>query len=148
MRFGLMQAKLAIIKLLMNFKFSPCARTPIPMKFKPSAPFLMPVDGIFLKVERIWWFLCNKNSPNDNFCATTHSSLSLCHRVNLSSKSHATVLFIRQISGIFFKFSTMSQNLIHIYALSINLGDWVQNFSHSPSFALQWFQLYTSSLHY
>ena len=48
-----MQAKLAIVKLLMNFKFLPCPRTTIPMKIVPAGPFMTPVDGIYLNVEKI-----------------------------------------------------------------------------------------------
>ncbi|KAG5669754.1 hypothetical protein PVAND_000048 [Polypedilum vanderplanki] len=51
MRFGMMQTKIAITKLISNFSFKPCSKTTIPMKFKPSSPFICPVDGMFLSVE-------------------------------------------------------------------------------------------------
>lgn len=53
MRFGLMQAKLGIVKILMNFKLSPCDKTAIPMKYKPSSPSMAPLGGVWLKVEKI-----------------------------------------------------------------------------------------------
>lgn len=53
MRFGQMQSKMAILKLIKNFKFSPCEKTLIPMKFETFAPFISPKGGMWLKVERI-----------------------------------------------------------------------------------------------
>lgn len=53
MRFGLMQSKLAIVKLVQNFEFEPTEKTPIPMKFIPSSPFLSPVGGMWLKVKKL-----------------------------------------------------------------------------------------------
>lgn len=52
-RFGLMQTKIAIIKLLMNFKFSPSSHTTIPMKFDARALTIAPHNDMWLKVERI-----------------------------------------------------------------------------------------------
>ena len=53
LRFGMMQSKLAILKLLQNFEFSPSDKTPIPMKFVPSSPFLAPLGGMWLKIKKI-----------------------------------------------------------------------------------------------
>jgi len=53
LRFGLMQTKIGLINLLTNFKFSPSARTTIPMEFLPSAPLLCPIDDMWLKVEKL-----------------------------------------------------------------------------------------------
>lgn len=53
MRFGLMQSKLAIVKLVSQFELTPTAKTPIPMKFVPSSPFLSPVGGMWLKLKKI-----------------------------------------------------------------------------------------------
>jgi cytochrome P450 family 6 len=53
MRFGLMQSKIGIVKLVKNFEFAPTEKTPIPMKFIPSSPFLSPVGGMCLKVKKI-----------------------------------------------------------------------------------------------
>ena len=53
MRFGLMQTKIAIVKLLLNYEFEPTDKTPIPMKFVPSSPFLTPVGGMWLKLKKI-----------------------------------------------------------------------------------------------
>lgn len=52
-RFGVMQTKIAIVKLLIKFKFSPCAKTPIPMKFAPSSSLQSPLGGMWLKVEKV-----------------------------------------------------------------------------------------------
>jgi len=53
MRFGQMQSKMAILKLIKNFKFTPCEDTLIPMKFETFAPFISPKGGMWLKVEKI-----------------------------------------------------------------------------------------------
>lgn len=52
-RFGLMQVKLALIKLLMNFKFSAAPRTSIPMKFDSRSLTLVPHDDMWLKIEAV-----------------------------------------------------------------------------------------------
>lgn len=52
-RFGLMQSKVAIVKLISNFEIQPCAKTTIPMKFVPSSPFLAPAGGMWLKLKKI-----------------------------------------------------------------------------------------------
>lgn len=51
-RFGLLEVKLALVKLLSNFIFRMSNKTTIPLKFIPSAPFLA-VDGIWLQVNRL-----------------------------------------------------------------------------------------------
>lgn len=53
LRFGMMQARIGIILLLSNFKFSPCSKTPIPIVYGASPIVLGPKDGIHLKVESI-----------------------------------------------------------------------------------------------
>nr|ARO50425.1 cytochrome P450 [Chironomus tentans] len=53
MRFGQMQSKIGITKLIKNFKFSPCDKTPIPMVFDPKSLFTAPKGGMWLKVEKI-----------------------------------------------------------------------------------------------
>ncbi|XP_070493750.1 probable cytochrome P450 6a13 [Chironomus tepperi] len=53
LRFGTMQAKIGLIKLLRNFKFIPCSKTLIPMKFAPNSGFQSPLGGMWLKVEAI-----------------------------------------------------------------------------------------------
>lgn len=53
LRFGLMQTKVGLIQLLTNFKFSPAPKTTIPMEFSPSAPFVCPVNNMWLKVEQL-----------------------------------------------------------------------------------------------
>lgn len=53
-RFGLMQTKIAIIKLITNFKFSTTSRTPIPMVFDKKNLIISP-DGndMWLKLEKL-----------------------------------------------------------------------------------------------
>lgn len=53
MRFGLMQSKIALVKLLQNFEFSPCDKTTIPMKFVAATPFLSPAGGMWLNLKKI-----------------------------------------------------------------------------------------------
>uniref|UniRef100_A0A1L8E457 Putative cytochrome n=1 Tax=Nyssomyia neivai TaxID=330878 RepID=A0A1L8E457_9DIPT len=54
MRFGLMQARVGLIALIRTLKFSPCAKTDIPLKDYPVfLPFLTPRNGVHLKVEKL-----------------------------------------------------------------------------------------------
>lgn len=53
LRFGLMQSKIALIKLLTNYKFSPSPRTTIPMRFHSRSVVFAPPDGMWLKVEKL-----------------------------------------------------------------------------------------------
>lgn len=53
LRFGLMQTKVGLIQLLLNFKFSPSAKTLIPMVYLPSAPLLCPANDMWLTVEKM-----------------------------------------------------------------------------------------------
>jgi hypothetical protein len=48
-----MQTKIGIVNLLKNYKLSPCSKTVIPMKIVPTAAFQCPVDGMWLKLEKI-----------------------------------------------------------------------------------------------
>lgn len=52
-RFGLMQTKIGLIRLLLNFKFSPSKRTTIPMRFDTKAGTLAPHNDMWLKVEKL-----------------------------------------------------------------------------------------------
>lgn len=52
-RFGLLQAKLGIVKLVLNFDVSPGGKTTIPMKFSPTALFLTPINGMWLNVRKL-----------------------------------------------------------------------------------------------
>jgi cytochrome P450 family 6 len=52
-RFGLLQVKVGLVKLLTNFDIAVCHKTTIPMKFKPNAPFIAPIDGMWLKIKRL-----------------------------------------------------------------------------------------------
>jgi cytochrome P450 family 6 len=53
MRFGQMQSKLGIAKIILNFSISPTERTPLKMKFSPTAIFLTPNGGLWLKLEKL-----------------------------------------------------------------------------------------------
>lgn len=53
LRFGLMQTKVGLIQLLTNFRFSPSAKTSIPMTYLPRAPLLCPVNDMWLTVEKL-----------------------------------------------------------------------------------------------
>lgn len=55
LRFGLMQTKIALIELLISYKFSSSPRTTIPMRFHNNSLVLAPSDGMWLKVEKLWW---------------------------------------------------------------------------------------------
>lgn len=51
-RLGMIQTKLAFISLISQFKFSPCDKTPIPLRYSPKSIVQVPAEGIYLKVER------------------------------------------------------------------------------------------------
>ncbi|XP_068145398.1 probable cytochrome P450 6a14 [Drosophila tropicalis] len=53
LRFGKMQAKIGLISLLRNFRFSASKKTEIPLVFSKKTPTLSTEHGIHLKVERI-----------------------------------------------------------------------------------------------
>jgi len=53
MRFGLMQSKMGITKIIKNFIVSPCEKTSIPVKFEASNPFLAPENGMWLNLKKI-----------------------------------------------------------------------------------------------
>lgn len=53
MRFGLMQSKVAVAKIILNYDITTNERTSIPLKFIPSAPLLAPVDGMWLNLMKL-----------------------------------------------------------------------------------------------
>jgi hypothetical protein len=53
MRFGLMQSKIAVAKLVSNFEILPNDKTPANIKFIPTAFFLIPEGGMWLKFNKI-----------------------------------------------------------------------------------------------
>lgn len=54
MRFGKMQAKIGLVTLVKNFKFSTCERTaPQPIEFSTIKVILSPLNGMWLKVNSI-----------------------------------------------------------------------------------------------
>lgn len=52
-RFGILQVRIALVKLLQQFEFSTCSKTQIPIKYNPARLLLAPIDGIWLKVAEI-----------------------------------------------------------------------------------------------
>ncbi|CAH1726896.1 unnamed protein product [Chironomus riparius] len=52
-RFGLMQTKIALVQLLLNFKFSTTPQTPTHLEIDPSIATLSSLNDIVLKVEKI-----------------------------------------------------------------------------------------------
>ncbi|CAG9806343.1 unnamed protein product [Chironomus riparius] len=53
MRFGLMQSKMGIAKIIKSFVVTTTKRTPIPVKFIPPNPFLAPVGGMWLNLTKV-----------------------------------------------------------------------------------------------
>jgi len=53
LRFGLMQTKISLIQLLINFKFSPSPKTPVPMVLHTTSVVMAPRDDMHLKVEKL-----------------------------------------------------------------------------------------------
>jgi cytochrome P450 len=53
LRFGLLQAKIIIIQILLNFKLSPCSKTMIPMRIDPKNALATSLGGTWLKVEKL-----------------------------------------------------------------------------------------------
>lgn len=52
-RFGMMQTKIALAKLLQNFEFSICGKTSIPKKVIPSSGFQTFADGLWLQIRHV-----------------------------------------------------------------------------------------------
>ena len=54
MRFGLIEAKLGLARILMNYKFTlDRSKTPVPLNLEPSAIVLTPEEKIFLTIEKL-----------------------------------------------------------------------------------------------
>lgn len=53
LRFGILQAKIGLVKLLQSFEFSTCARTVIPLKYNPKKLILSPDNGVWLKLSNV-----------------------------------------------------------------------------------------------
>lgn len=53
LRFGRMQTRIALVLLILNFRFHPSARTQKPLQFDCKALTLMPANGMWLRVEKI-----------------------------------------------------------------------------------------------
>ncbi|CAG2168837.1 unnamed protein product [Oppiella nova] len=52
MRFALLEAKLALARVLMDYEFSPCAKTEVPLRFVNTRPGLLQAVSIWVNVER------------------------------------------------------------------------------------------------
>ncbi|XP_037826698.1 cytochrome P450 6a2-like [Lucilia sericata] len=53
LRFGRMQNRIGLVTLLKNFKFSPCSRTCASIQFSDHSMVNIPLNGIYLKVEKL-----------------------------------------------------------------------------------------------
>lgn len=53
LRFGMMQARVGLAKLLQNFEISTCARSVVPLKFSKTSIILTPEDGLFLEFKSL-----------------------------------------------------------------------------------------------
>lgn len=53
MRFALMEAKLAIVKIVQKFEFVRCEKTKVPLEFKPGAGLLMAKDVTVKVLKRV-----------------------------------------------------------------------------------------------
>ncbi|XP_046617580.1 cytochrome P450 6k1-like [Neodiprion virginianus] len=53
LRFGLLQAKLGLVKILSKYEVTPCERTLIPMRLDPKALILSSDGGLYLNVRKI-----------------------------------------------------------------------------------------------
>lgn len=53
MRFGEMQARIGLAKLITQFKFSVCDETTIPIQYHKKSFLISSETGIYLKVERV-----------------------------------------------------------------------------------------------
>lgn len=51
LRFGILQAKIGLVKLLQHFEFSTCSRTPIPIKYSAKKLVLSPDNGMWLNIS-------------------------------------------------------------------------------------------------
>lgn len=52
-RFGMMQARVGLVTLLLNYEFSPSEKTPIPMVFDEKSFVLSPKGGLWLNLKKI-----------------------------------------------------------------------------------------------
>ena len=53
LRFGMMQAKIGMALILLNFKVELGAKTQVPLKFENSVFILTPKNGVHLKLTKI-----------------------------------------------------------------------------------------------
>ncbi|KPJ08459.1 Cytochrome P450 9e2 [Papilio machaon] len=53
MRFAMISAKIAMVSLLKNFKFSPCAKTENPVTIDMDSVLLKPAAGLWVKIDKL-----------------------------------------------------------------------------------------------
>lgn len=53
LRFGMMQIRIGLVKLLENFEFSACTKTQIPIKYSTKSTILLPENETWLKMKKI-----------------------------------------------------------------------------------------------
>lgn len=53
MRFAMVSAKISMVSLLKNYKFSVCAKTENPVKACKDSILLKPASGLWVKIEKL-----------------------------------------------------------------------------------------------
>lgn len=53
LRFGMMQSKVGLATLMLNYKFKLNKKTPVPVTFNTASPFLVTNSGLHVDVEKI-----------------------------------------------------------------------------------------------
>lgn len=53
LRFSMLETKIGVAEIIRDFKLSTCEKTTIPMKIDPNSTVSVPLDQIWLKVEKI-----------------------------------------------------------------------------------------------
>lgn len=53
LRFGLLQAKLGLIKIFANYEVTPCDQTPIPIRLDPRALLTISEHSLYLNIRKI-----------------------------------------------------------------------------------------------
>lgn len=53
LRFGMLQARIGLVKLISSFKFSKCDKTDIPLEFSVKNVVLSPKNGLWLNVNAL-----------------------------------------------------------------------------------------------
>lgn len=52
-RFGLICAKVGLAFFVKHYKVEKCEDTPVPLILNPKSPFMMPIEGLKMRVKRV-----------------------------------------------------------------------------------------------